>query len=776
MREKKGHSFDLEVEDAVRRSQIPDTQAQAFSFDGEQVMGAPDLAKSGEWLQAIADEVADYIYLKDRHSRFVFANAIVAHDFGYDTGSELSGLTDHDLLPTEAADRFLQDEQEIFATGIANIDYEEYVEFGSGVKKWLSTSKFPLKTPDGEIVGIMGLARDITVRKKLESLRIGQTRVLEMIAKGGGEQEILEGIVNLIEDQLDGVVGSILTLSDTGRHLLLGAAPSLPQDYNDAVHGIEIGPNVGSCGTAAYLRESVIVADIATDPLWEPYKDLALSAGLRSCWSTPFYSKTGEMLGTFALYNRKVSEPSAIELRLVEEATRLASIAIDRLRADREINFLARHDVLTGLPNRLEFKSRLETLLRRSRTREEQLAIVFVDLDQFKIVNDSFGHSIGDDVLRIISKRLQNIISQDESVVRFGGDEFVILLGHDKVTKDAIIPFLVEMRRTLSEAILVQGRTFHMTASIGVACFPDDGDDAELLISRADNAMYKAKDAGRDVFKFYTPSMSSGVAQRLTLLEEMRVGLETGEFRLDYQPQVNVQSGLIIGMEALVRWDHPYMGTLFPGRFIPLMEDTDLICQLGKWVLGEACRQAQLWDRAYGLECTMGVNVSARQFSDDAFVETVRSALEESKLDPSLLELEITESLLFRNKVQATSVMAELRTLGVMLAIDDFGTGYSSLSTLRSFPLTRLKIDKSFIGDLDRDDGDGCIARAIVSLGNDLGLRVVAEGVETEMQLRKLREMGCREVQGFFCGRPMRPEDLEKRLLSGGLITNALQA
>lgn len=746
-------------------SNTSEKRPKASSFDYEQANGVPDLDKSGAWLQSIADDIADYIYLKDSKSRFVFANAIIARDFGYSSPAELFGKTDHDVFAKDVADGFLTDEHEILSTGEAKVDYEEFVKYENGVQRWLSTSKFPLKTPEGKIVGILGLARDITERKKLETLRVGQTRVLEMIAKGANEAKVLEGIVHLIEEQLDGVLGSILLLDNSGKHLLMGAAPSLPDFYNEAVHGLEIGPEVGSCGTAAFLGKSVVVSDIQTDTLWANFVELADQAGLRSCWSTPFFSKTGHVLGTFALYNRQVGEPSPKERRLVEEATRLASIAIEKMRADREVLHLAHHDMLTALPNRLKFKEKLDSLLVRCRNKNEQLALVFVDLDQFKVVNDSFGHSIGDEVLKIIAKRLKTLSSKADSVFRFGGDEFVILVENESVNKDALVPFLVDLRKSLSEAILVHGRTFHVTASLGVACFPDDGTDAETLVGRADSAMYKAKDAGRDVFKFYTPSMSQGLAQRLTLLEEMRVGLETGEFRLVYQPQLDIINGQMIGAEALVRWEHPYLGTLLPGRFIPLMEDTDLICQLGDWVLSQACQDAKNWNELSDCDRPVGVNVSARQFSDEDFVCRVNKALSESGLRPDLLELEITESLLFRNKDQAAEVMTELRNLGVQLAIDDFGTGYSSLSRLRSFPLTRLKIDKSFISDLDRESGDQCIAKAIISLGNDLGLRVIAEGVETVAQQKILMDMGCREAQGFHFGRPMKLSDLKSNYL-----------
>jgi len=725
------------------------------------------------WLATVLDSVSDYIYVKDREGRFLLANAAVAADIGLPDPALLIGRKDSELHPPDIAEKFSRDEQQVMETGQAKLDYEDCVVLPNGSRRWFSSSKFPLRDPEGRVVGLFGMSRDISDRRKGEMLRAGQARVLEQLATGASLPEVLDSLVCLIEDQLAGVYGSILLIDETGEHLLHGAGPSLPEAYCQAIHGVKIGPKVGSCGTAAWRGEKIIVADIETDPLWSDFRDIARPFDLKSCWSAPIFGRSGNVIGTFALYTSEVRTPNEFEQTLTEEATRLAAIAIERAKADQQISFLAHHDTLTGLRNRHDLEKELDRLVADAERTDGQISVVFFDLDQFKAVNDSFGHTVGDEVLQIVAGRVRGLLSEQDHLVRFGGDEFVALIRHRETERSRLLELMGDIRRTVAEQIVLEGKTFHVTCSMGVASYPDDGRDGDALLSRADSAMYRAKQSGRDRFQFYTPCMRDAQPQRLTLLEDMRVGLERDEFRLDYQPQICLQTGQIIGVEALVRWEHPEHGLLMPGSFIPLAEDSGLITSLGQWVVREACRQNKVWQAAGLPPVTVGVNVSARQFREENFTDHIRQALEQSGLAPSLLELEITESLLIQNKAQAVTVMAELRALGVKLAIDDFGTGYSSLSALGSFPLTRLKIDRSFISRMDTQDEQRCIARAIVSLGRDLGLTVIAEGVETEEQLHILKSFGCDEAQGYHIGRPAAPEVFAKAL-KGGSGTNRI--
>jgi diguanylate cyclase (GGDEF)-like protein/PAS domain S-box-containing protein len=723
-----------------------------------------ELRLSSVSLHTLLNEVSDYLFVKDRSSRFVMANLQVALDVGLQDVSQLIGKSDLDLQPKEAGLKFYAIEQEIMASNIPRIDFEEPLVLENGKRKWFSSSKYPVTNSKGEVVGIIGLSRDITDRKRALLLQQGQNKVLQEIAAGKPLEQVLTTLVLTIEDQLDGVMGSVMLLDDAGEKLLSTAGPNLPQEYLDLTHGVPVSPKMGSCGTAVFRRESVIVEDVQKDSLWEDVRHLIAPFDLRSCWSVPFFGKDSKVLGTFGLYTRSARSPTDHELKLAFEAARLASVAVERDRAERKIRYLANHDVLTGLPNRQEFKTKLEEKVSESDRTGDPVAVVFVDLDNFKFVNDSFGHAIGDQVLMIIAERIMSVHSGTHQAIRFGGDEFVLIVDGESALKPALNEFMTRLRDEVTKTIHIDDLSFHVTCSIGAACYPQDADCAAKLLSNADKAMFEAKSAGRDSYKVYEKTRPERSVNKLTLLEEMRKGIDNGEFFLEYQPQYNLVSGRIVGAEALVRWQHPVLGRMMPGEFIALAEESGLIVPLGRWVTREACRQNKEWQDNGLLPITVGVNVSARQFRDDSLISDVREALLETGLGSTYLELELTESLLIQNAEQAVELMDEFRRLGVKLAIDDFGTGYSSLTALKIFPLTRLKIDRSFISDLDFDESDRCIAKAIISLGRELGLCVVAEGVETAKQQAFLASCQCEVVQGFHFGRPMEASKFGKLL------------
>ncbi|MEE4012204.1 EAL domain-containing protein [Roseibium sp. FZY0029] len=714
-----------------------------------------ELRLSKDSLHTLLNEVSDYLYVKDRNSRFVMANQQVALDVGLLEVSQLIGKTDLDLHPKETGLKFHAIEQEIMASNIPRIDFEEPLILENGKRKWFSSSKYPVTNSEGKVVGIIGLSRDITERKRALLLQQGQNKVLQEIAAGKPLEQVLTTLVLTIEDQLDGVMGSIMLVDDAGEHLLATVGPNLPQAYLDLTDGIPVSPKMGSCGTAVFRRESVIVEDVMKDTLWEDVRDLIAPYELRSCWSVPFFGKDSKVLGTFGLYTKSTRSPTDHELKLALEAARLAAVAVERDRAERKIRYLANHDVLTGLPNRQEFKTKLEEKVSECDRTGAPVAVVFVDLDNFKFVNDSFGHGIGDQVLMIVAERIMSVHNGAHQAIRFGGDEFVLIVDGETAQKSALNEFMARLRNEITKTIQIDDLSFHVTCSIGAACYPQDAENAAQLLRNADKAMFEAKSAGRDSYKIFEKTRPERSVNKLTLLEEMRKGIETGEFFLEYQPQYNLVSGRIIGAEALVRWQHPVLGRMMPGEFITLAEESGLIVPLGRWVTREACRQNKEWQDSGLLPITVGVNVSARQFRDRGLISDVREALRETGLGATYLELELTESLLIQNADQAVELMDDFRRLGVKLAIDDFGTGYSSLTALKIFPLTRLKIDRSFISDLDFDESDRCIAKAIISLGRELGLCVVAEGVETAKQQAFLASCRCEVVQGFHFGRPM---------------------
>ncbi|KFI06450.1 signaling protein [Massilia sp. BSC265] len=451
----------------------------------------------------------------------------------------------------------------------------------------------------------------------------------------------------------------------------------------------------------------------------------------------------------------------------------------ERKLTEQRIRHLAHHDDLTGLPNRSLLRDRLGQAIRDAERKGHAVGLAFIDLDGFKLVNDGLGHNAGDELLKVVGARMARCLRRNDTLARFGGDEFVILLPDISGDPMAITPLLEKVREAVTEPVEVEGQEVQVSCSMGVVLYPRDGEDANTLMMNADAAMYRAKEH-KDSFQFYASEMNASVEEKLVLLEGMRTALdqcvdagadpgcgsEACQFQLLYQPKVDLRTGRLFGVEALIRWKHPEQGLISPLRFIGLAEESGLIVPLGEWVVRTACAQGQAW-RAAGLPpLTISVNVSARQFEEKRLVERIAGALRDSRLPPESLEVEVTESSIMRDLARAVEKMRELKGMGVSLSIDDFGTGYSSLSALKSFPISRLKIDKSFVSDLADSPDDQAIAMAVISLGHKLNLRVIAEGVETEEQRDFLRANDCDEMQGYLFSRPVPPERIAE-LLAG---------
>jgi diguanylate cyclase (GGDEF)-like protein/PAS domain S-box-containing protein len=431
----------------------------------------------------------------------------------------------------------------------------------------------------------------------------------------------------------------------------------------------------------------------------------------------------------------------------------------ERIRYLQQIEHQAKYDALTGLPNRSLMGDRLVQAIHVAHRHGSALAVAFVDLDHFKLVNDNLGHSQGDLLLREVSQRIAGVLREGDTAARQGGDEFVVLLP-DLVGEQDGYPVLRRVQQALAEPILIDGHSFYVTCSIGVSLYPRDGNDAETLLRNADMAMYRAKEAGRNAISFFTAEMDRQMQDRLEIEQELRQALERGELSLAYQPQVDVDSGRMCGAEALLRWQHPRLGNVAPLRFIPLAEELGLIGPIGEWVLREACAQAQRW-RAAGLgDLRVAVNVSARQFRDPDLPGRVIAILAETGLPPRLLELELTESMLMGAVGRTEETLRRLKQIGVELALDDFGTGYSSFAYLRRFPIDTLKIDQSFVRGMETGANAESIVAAIIAMAHNLGMRVVAEGVETVEQQRQLYEHGCDQMQGYLLGRPVPASEL----------------
>jgi diguanylate cyclase (GGDEF)-like protein/PAS domain S-box-containing protein len=439
-----------------------------------------------------------------------------------------------------------------------------------------------------------------------------------------------------------------------------------------------------------------------------------------------------------------------------------------RKEAEQQIEYQAYHDALTGLANRRLFQEHLSLALALAQRRNAAVAVLFLDLDHFKTINDSLGHTVGDELLREVARRLKATVREGDTVARVGGDEFTIVL-QELPRGDAAAIVAQKVLRTLAEPMEISGHRLYITTSIGITLFPEDGEDAETLLKNADTAMYRAKADGRNTYQMATRELSRTSHERMTLENGLHRALEQGEFELLYQPQVEIdeQETTIVGMEALLRWNHPERGVIAPENFIGLAEERGLILPIGEWVIREACRAARRFHDHGFPHFRVAVNISARQFRDASLLSTVESALKESGIDPRTLELEITESVAMEDVELTMSALTELRKRGVTIAIDDFGTGHSSLSYLKRFPIDALKIDKGFVLDLPDKFEDAAIVSSVIQLANGLGLRVIAEGVEQREQLDFLRDAGCRELQGFYFSYPVRLEEVERLLAQG---------
>jgi diguanylate cyclase (GGDEF)-like protein/PAS domain S-box-containing protein len=460
--------------------------------------------------------------------------------------------------------------------------------------------------------------------------------------------------------------------------------------------------------------------------------------------TAPIHDRRGEVTGAVMVFHN-VSVARAMTLKM---------------------SYLAQHDSLTDLPNRILLNDRLSEAIALSRRYRRQLAVLFLDLDRFKHINDSLGHIVGDGLLQSVGRRLFTCVRSSDTVSRFGGDEFVVLLWEVKHAQDAAIT-ADKILQALREPHQIMQHELNITGSIGIVTYPDDGTDAETLLKKADVAMYHAKDTGRDSYQFFKSEMNVRAMERQSLEDSLRYAIERCEMSLNYQPKMDLATGTIIGVEALVRWRHPQRGLVPPGQFIAIAEDCGLIVPIGRWVLREACRQARAWQLAGLPPMCMAVNISAVELRAPGFVAGVRTILRETDLEPRYLELELTETVLMEDSRSVADVLKELKNVGVLLALDDFGTGYSSLSHLKRFPIDALKIDQSFVRDLTTDEDDAGIVTAVIGMGKSLHMRVVAEGVETREQLSMLQEYGCPQGQGYYFGRPVPAVDFGHLLKHG---------
>jgi diguanylate cyclase (GGDEF)-like protein len=589
----------------------------------------------------------------------------------------------------------------------------------------------------------------IAEQARSNELSESHNRIHELIAGDHPLPRILEAIVTSIEMHDPDLLGEILLLHPDGRTLHQGAARRLPASYRNGIDGLP----VGTCGAAAASGKEVICRDLREDARWDDHLHLAEAAGLRHCWSFPVVRSDGTVEGALVVYGTRPRSPNEGDRRFLRDAANLAGVAIERRRSHDRLVFDATHDALTGLVNRTTATDRLDDVLLAGVPARGAVSVLSIDLDRLKIINDLLGHDTGDDVLRQAASRLHGCTEPADLVACLGGDEFLIVsVGDDRHAVDLAERALAALRIPLAGP--PHGQELEFSASVGITVITDRDVDARQAIRRANGALHAAKSRGGNQYAFGDATDSAAMSRRLAVENALRHALEHEELRLVYQPLQRFADGHFVAVEALARWGHPQLGQVGPDEFIPIAEQSGLINDIGAWVLSTACASLHVLDAAYGHPMQLGINVSTQQLRDPALPTIVDEALRSNRLSADRLYVEITETALLASDDITKQTIDALDAMGVRIALDDFGAGYSSLAILKRHPISAIKIDRSFITGLPHDRDNLAIVTALAAMGEDLGLSVVAEGIETHDEYDALLGLGCQLGQGYLIGRP----------------------
>ncbi len=669
-------------------------------------------------LRNIFRDMQDTYYRTDSEGSIIRVSGSIKQILGYEV-DELLGTKISDLYSEPGAQLELVEHLDKGNGSVQNFDAALKHKDSSIV--WVSTNAHYYGDGEDNISGVEGMIRNISQDREAELQMQKMSRALEQSADMTMITDV-NGIVEYINPAFECITGY-------SRDEVIGYPP------------VKLKSGVQGAAFYQKLWDTILSGEVFRDVFVNRKKDGSL------------------------YYEDKAITPIRNAQGCITHFVATGHDITRRMENEERLSFMAHHDALTELPNRTLFMNRLKQCLAHARRYSKRAAVLFIDLDRFKNINDTLGHDIGDQMLTQLADRLGKSIHQDDTVARLGGDEFAVLLNEFETEQD--VSQLAQMILLgLEKPFDVGGRELFMTASIGISLFPGDGEDSGTLLKNADIAMYKAKDLGKNNYKFYSADMSARAFQRLTMENSLRRALEREEFRLFYQPQINIETGKITGVEALIRWQHPDLGLVPPNDFIPLLEETGLITQVGYWVIHTACTQMQIWHEAGFPELMMSVNISGRQFHTRDFVEKIEALVSESRVPPEKVEMEITESILMEHQQSTIVALEALGKMGFRIAIDDFGTGYSSLSYLRRFRIDTLKVDQSFIRDVIGNPDDAAITSAIIAMAQSLKLKVVAEGVETEQQLTFLKEHNCRYMQGYLFSQPLPVDELTQLLMA----------
>ncbi len=741
---------------ALLRSQLGALQQALESREAAVTTYREQAETSVERYRELFDSVLTGIYRTTPGGKLLLANAAFIRMLGYSSFDEIQSVELATLHLSQQAWR--QFVRQMNADGQV-MGLETSWRKHDGLQIYIRQTARAVRGSQGNVLYFEGAVEDITTLHRAELLERDRSHILELLARNANLQSILVDLSLLIERQMPG--RWCLVMLRSGDSLTPAAGPNAPPSYMKALHlGLINGADMASCGAAAYLLTPVITTDVATDPLWSGLRDLALSHGIRSCCSVPILAGDqkvlGTVLGTLDIFSAAPGRPDDAELRLLESTSRLAAVAIEQRQLYESLEYQAKYDSLTGLPNRYLLVDRLEDSLARARADTSRFGLLWIDIDRFKEINDTLGHRVGDQVLKEVAERWRQCARGPETLARMGGDEFALLSGEIEDCNEGKRR-ANEIISCLQQPFQIDDYELYLTASVGVCFYPDDGTDSATLQRHADRAMYDAKSSGRNRCACHTELASSTSLGRLNLESGLRKAVERNELELFYQPVVDTQRKLV-SVEALIRWNHPKLGLLAPADFIPLAEETGMIVPIGAWVVQQACRQSKMWLDAGYPPLRIAVNVSPLQFFFADFLETVCEALTAFGIGPGRLQVELTEGVVTRNSEEAVHEMEKLRSLGVEVALDDFGIGYSSLSYLQHLPLDVLKIDQSFVREI-HSARTAAVVETIARLARNLNLAVVAEGVETEEQFEALTKIGVDLIQGYLISCPV-PSDV----------------
>jgi diguanylate cyclase (GGDEF)-like protein/PAS domain S-box-containing protein len=672
------------------------------------------LRESEARYRTLIERMREGVAQKDPDGVLQFVNASFCEMSGY-SREELIGRDAIFMLAVEEDATLMRKKLVERQRGVSD-HYEVRMRRRDGTVIWVDISGAPIFDAEGRVVGSIGVYNDITVRREAsQALRESEERYRVMA-----------------DNSTD-----LIARSDATGHLLY-ASPAI-----ETILGYAPAEVIGKSILAFVHPEDHDVVRVATESL---------------AWTGPMtFSYRAKRRGGTEVWlettTRAVLDPAT---RQVIEVVSVSRDVTERHHAEAQIEYQAYHDTLTGLPNRALFRDRLTVALAHARRTRTPVAVMFLDLDSFKLVNDTLGHSLGDELLKVVATRLKGVLREEDTIARMGGDEFTVLVANITSTDDAPV-IAQKLLDTVAQPARVEGHELFVTTSLGIALYPNDGDSAESLLKNADNAMYRAKELGRNLYQLCTPEMNRRANERLSLENALRRAIDRGEFALQYQPQLRIDTMAIVGMEALLRWNRGDQ-VIGPAKFIPVAEETRLIVEIGEWALREACRQARVWQLERFPNLRMAVNLSPRQFQHADLRKMIAAALEDSGLEARFLEVEITEGTAMQNIDRAVATMRSLREMGVRIALDDFGTGHSSLNYLRSFPIDSVKVDQAFVHEIEASASNRAIVSAVIGMAHGLNLRVTAEGVETQAQFEFLKEQGCEEVQGYLFGRPAPPD------------------